>query len=182
MLALKGNHATLQSEVAAVFEAIRAERTYGYQVAQDCTVDKGHGRIEERRCWQAQVPAERFSEGGEWRDLRSVAMIKAVRDEGGEVEREVRYYISSLGVDAERMNQIIRQHWSIENSCHWILDVVFGEDESRVRVGHAAQNLALVRKFALGMLSRERSCKRGVKTKRLKATLDTEYLVKVLQN
>ena len=182
VLALKGNHATLQAEVAVVFEAIKDERTYGYEVEKDRTVDKEHGRIEERQYWRAQVPAERFSEGAAWRDLRSVAMVEAIREEGGKVERKVRYYISSLGVDAARMNQIIRQHWSIENSCHWILDVVFGEDESRVRVGNAAQNLALVRKFALGMLSRERSCKRGVKTKRLKAALEIEYLVKVLLN
>lgn len=117
-----------------------------------------------------------------WKDLRSVAMVEAIREVGEKVSHEVRYYLSSLAVNAEQLNDIIRGHWARENSCHWILDVVFREDDSRVRAGNAAQNLALVRKFALSMLSREKSCKRGVKTKRMKAALELQYLLKVLQN
>jgi len=109
-------------------------------------------------------------------------MLEATREVGDKVSREVRYYLSSLEVNAAKMNEIIRGHWSIENSCHWVLDVVFREDDSRVRVGHAAQNLALVRKLALSMLNREKSCKRGVKIKRFKAALDLQYLLKILRN
>lgn len=182
VMALKGNHAGLKREVAEVFSAVRGERTYGYQIETHQTLDKEHGRIESRRCWHVGVPAERFSEGSQWKDLRSVAMVEAEREVGSKVSREERYYLSSLEVDAARMNDLIRGHWAIENSCHWILDVVFREDACRVRAGNAAQNLALLRKFALSMLSREKSCKRGIKVKRFKAALDLEYLLKVLRN
>jgi predicted transposase YbfD/YdcC len=181
-MALKGNHLGLKREVEELFCAIKEERTYGYQIDTNRTIDKEHGRIETRTCWHVGVPAERFNEGACWRDLLSVAMVEATREIGDKVSREVRYYLSSLEVDAERMQEIIRGHWAIENSCHWILDVVFREDDSRVRVGNAAQNLALVRKLALSMLSREKSCKRGVKVKRFKAALDLQYLLKRLQN
>ena len=182
VMALKGNHLGLKKEVEALMCAIKEDRTFGYQVETNRTIDKEHGRIEERICWQVELPCERLSEGHLWKDLRSVAMIEATREVGDKVSREVRYYLSSLEVNAEKMNEIIRGHWSIENSCHWILDVVFREDDSRVRVGYAAQNLALVRKLALSMLSREKSCRRGVKIKRFKAALDLQYLLKILRN
>jgi predicted transposase YbfD/YdcC len=181
VLALKGNHALLKREVAGLFSAIKGGRAYGYQVETDRTIDKEHGRIEQRTCWQVGIPPERFSEGSLWEGLRSVVMVEAIREAGAGVSHEVRYYLSSLAVNAVRMNEIIRGHWAIENSCHWLLDVVFREDDSRVRAGNAAQNLTLVRKIALSMLSRERSCKRGVKVKRFKAALDLQYLLKVLQ-
>jgi predicted transposase YbfD/YdcC len=182
VMALKGNHSRLKKEVEELFCAIKEERTHGYQIETSQTIDKEHGRIEQRTCWQVGVVAERFSEGHQWKDLRSVAMVEAIREVGEEVSHEVRYYLSSLEVAADKMNEVIRGHWAIENSCHWLLDVVFREDDSRVRVGNAAQNLALVRKIALSMLSREKSCKRGVKVKRFKAALDLQYLLKVLRN
>lgn len=182
VLALKGNHAGLQQEVAELFGAIREERTAGYTIDTARTIDKAHGRLEERTCWHVGVAPERFREGELWQDLRSVAMVEAEREVEGRVSREVRYYLSSLAVNAKQMQEIVRGHWAIENSCHWLLDVVFGEDNCRVRVGHAAQNLALVRKLALSMLSREKSCKRGVKVKRFKAALDLQYLLKILRN
>jgi predicted transposase YbfD/YdcC len=111
----------------------------------------------------------------EWRDLRSLAMCESKRELKGEVSVETRYYLSSLSVDVKRMSDAIRGHWSIENSFHWILDVVFKEDECRVRVGEGAENLAIVRRLALS-LQQEKSVKRGVKTKRLKAALDEAYL------
>ena len=182
VMALKGNHAGLKQEVEELFCAIKEDRTYGYQIETDRTIDKEHGRIESRSCWQVEVMAERFSQGELWKDLRSVALVEAEREVDGRVSHEVRYYLSSLEVNAAKMQEIIRGHWAIENSCHWILDVVFREDDCRVRVGNAAQNLALVRKLALSMLSREKSCKRGVKVKRFKAALDLQYLLKILQN
>ena len=182
VLALKGNHAGLKKEVAALFCAITEERTSGYQVETSTIIEKDHGRIETRTCWHVGILPERFSEGPLWKDLRSVALIETTREVAAQVSHEVRYYLSSLAVNAEQMQEIIRGHWSIENSCHWLLDVVFGEDDSRVRAGNAAQNLALVRKLALSMLSKEKSCKRGIKVKRFKAALDLEYLLKILQN
>ncbi|MGH9944629.1 MAG: ISAs1 family transposase [Pyrinomonadaceae bacterium] len=181
VMAVKGKHKRRQEEVASLLAAVREDRTYGYKIETTRSIDKGDGRIEERTCWHVCAPPERFSEGCQWKDLKSVAMIETRREEGEKVSRKVRYYLSSLEVDAEQMNEVIRTHWTIENSCHWVLDVVFREDDSRVRVGHAAQNLALVRRVALSRLSREKSCKRGVKTKRMKAALELQYLLKVLQ-
>lgn len=182
VMALKGNHSRLKQEVAELCGAIKEGRTHGYQLETSQTIDKEHGRIEQRTCWHVGVVPERFTEGADWKDLRSVAMVKAMREVGDKVSEEVRYYLSSLAVNALKMNDIVRGHWAIENSCHWILDVVFREDQSRVRVGNAAQNLALVRKLALSMLSREKSCKRGIKVKRFKAALDLQYLLKILRN
>jgi predicted transposase YbfD/YdcC len=93
---------------------------------------------------------------------------------------EQRYYLSSLSVDVKRLSEAIRGHWSIENSFHWILDVVMKEDDCRVREGEAAENLAIVRRLALNLLQQEKTLKRGVKTKRLKAALDDTYLLKIL--
>jgi predicted transposase YbfD/YdcC len=106
-------------------------------------------------------------------------MVETTREVGGTTSTEGRYYLSSLPVDVERFPEAVRGHWGIEKSCHWILDVVFGEDDSRVRVGSAAQNLALIRRVALNLLQQEKTLKRGVKPKRLKAALDDRSLLKI---
>ena len=107
-------------------------------------------------------------------------MCEAKREVKGQTSVEQRYYISSLGVDVKRLREAIRGHWSIENSFHWVLDVVMREDDSRVREGEAAENLAIIRRLALNLLQQEKTLKRGVKTKRLKAALDESYLLKIL--
>jgi predicted transposase YbfD/YdcC len=116
----------------------------------------------------------------QWADLRSPGMCEAKRESDGKASVEQRYYVSSLSVDVRRMSEAIRGHRSIENSPHWVLDVVFREDYSRVRVGEASENLASVRRIALNLLQQEKAFKRGVKTKRLKAALDESYLLKIL--
>ena len=179
VLALKGNQGTLYTEVESLFDAIINERTFGYEISQHETVDGEHGRIETRRYWQVNAPdyvKEKFA----WPGLMSVGMCEAKREVNGQTSQEKRYYLSSLGVDAERFAEAARGHWSIENSLHWILDVVFREDDSRVRVGHAAENFGLLRRMAVNLLQQEKALKRGVKTKRLKAALDDRYLLKVL--
>lgn len=94
---------------------------------------------------------------------------------------ELRYYLSSLPANAKRAAKAVREHWGVENSLHWILDVAFHEDDSRVRVGNATENLALVRKITHNLLQQEKTCKRGVKTKRFLAALDETYLLKILR-
>ena len=93
---------------------------------------------------------------------------------------ESRYYISSLPGDAKQLLRAVREHWGIENSLHWVLDIAFREDESRVRKGHGPENLATMRHMALNVLRRETSSKGGVKTRRLRAGWDEAYLLKVL--
>lgn len=180
VLALKGNHHTLHEQVESFFQAVRGQRTSGFTLATHRTIDKEHGRIEERRYWQVNAPDYLYG-FAQWADLQSIGMVEAIRDVQGHSTTERRYYLSSMPVEVEQFSKAVRGHWAIENSCHWVLDVVFGEDDSRVRVGHAAENFALVRRMANNLLQQERTLTRGVKTKRLKAALDERYLLKVLQ-
>jgi predicted transposase YbfD/YdcC len=179
VLALKGNHPNLQQEVEIFFDAIVNERTFGYEISRYETVEGDHGRIETRKYWQVNAP-DYVKEKADWPGLASLGMCEATREMNGQTSAEKRYYLCSLGVEAKRFAAAVRGHWSIENSLHWILDVVFREDDSRVRVGHAAENFGLLRRMAVNLLQQEKTLKRGVKTKRLKAALDERYLLKVL--
>ena len=179
VLALKSNHAALHKEVQEFFKAVKADRTYGLQISTHQTVDGEHGRIETRTYVHVNAP-DHLSGYGDWQDLVSLGMVEASREVNGETSKEERCYLSSLKVEAKRLAEAVRGHWAIENSQHWVLDVAFREDDSRVRVGHAAENFALIRRVALNLLQQEKTLKRGVKTKRLKAALDERYLLKIL--
>jgi predicted transposase YbfD/YdcC len=146
-------------------------RAHFFEVQEHQTVDGEHGRIAERRYCQVNVPLD-LPGRQEWRDLTSLAMCESKREVKGEVSVKKRYYLSRLPVDVKRMSEASRGHWSIEHGFHWILDVVFREDDCRVRVAEGSENLAIVRRLALNLLQQEKSVKRGVKSKRLKAALD----------
>ncbi len=129
---------------------------------------------------QVNTP-EDLTAPGQWANLASVGLCEAVREVESRASTHRRYYLSSLPVAAEQFAGAVRGHWAVENSCHWVLDVAFGEDGSRVRAAHAAENLALLRRLVNNLLQHERSVKRGVKAKRLKAALDENYLLRVLR-
>src|SRR5262249_53931240 len=144
VVALKGNHEKLQEAVAELCEAVEQDRTINVPFDTYQTVEKDHGRIETRR--YLSVAAQDWLPGKEqWRDLTSVGMVVATRDINGVETTAVRYDLSSLEVCATTLAKAVRGHWGVENSCHWVLDVVFREDDSRVRTGYAAENLGLVR-------------------------------------
>ena len=118
--------------------------------------------------------------GEEW-GLGCVAKITSIRKTKTHVSHETRYYISSLtNASSKDMLSIIRAHWKIENSLHWVLDIAYREDESRIRMGYAQQNFALMRKITFNLLKQEQTVKAGVKAKRLNAGWDHDYLLGVL--
>jgi predicted transposase YbfD/YdcC len=180
VLSLKGNQGILHEEVAEYFAW--AEKINFKDVEYDyCrTLEKDHGRIEERRCWVTE-DTDWFTEKAEWAGLRSFIMIEAARKVLGQATTvERRYFISSLAADAKQALRAVRGHWQVENSLHWVLDVAFREDACRTRTGYAPENLATLRHIAVNLLKQERSCKLGIKSKRLKAGWDESYMLKVL--
>lgn len=188
VLALKDNQPNLRAEVEGIFEAELAERKKEDQAnapraakAADFveTIENGHGRRETRRVYSLAAP-EFLRKKEEWRDLNSLIMVEAIREVNDQVSAERRYYISSLAANAQLAAETVRTHWSIENSLHWTLDVAFREDDLRVRVGNAPENLALVRRLTHNLLQQEKSLKRGIKTKRRRAGWDRSYLLKIL--
>jgi predicted transposase YbfD/YdcC len=179
VLALKEDQGQLYQEVKELFEDEDLVRVQGDFHE---TVNKGHGRLEHRQCWSIaeQGCISYLNSRGEWQGLQSVAKVTGERGMGDKVSAESRYYISSLPGDAQQLLWAVREHWGIENRVHWVLDIAFREDESRVRKGHGQQNLATMRQMALNLLRQETTSKGGVKAKRLRAGWDEDYLIKVL--
>jgi predicted transposase YbfD/YdcC len=184
VLALKENQPTLWAAVDTAFREGQAGGFAPGTAQYRRTVEKNHGRIEGRQVWAVEDPVlvAYLDPTGAWPRLRSVAMVIAERRIGAEVSRETRYYLSSLPGDATRVGDAVRGHWGIENRLHWVLDIAFREDESRVRQGHADQNFALLRRLALNLLRQDPSATMGTKAKRLKAGWDDAYLLKILQS
>lgn len=179
VLALKANQGNLFKDVQQIFAHAESTQFAGVQFDFHETIDKAHGRVEIRRCWTMQQ-VEFLVDAEKWVKLTSIGMIQSERHINGKVERETRYYISSLSSDAARLSQAVRSHWQVENSLHWVLDIAFVEDACRIRKDYAPENLAVVRHIALNLLSQETTLKVGMKNKRLRAGWDEDYLLKVL--
>lgn len=182
VLALKENQGKLYHETRDLFEtALQTDfRHIPGQAHQ--TFDKNHGRLEHRRCWTINHPdfIAYLNPDQRWPQLRSVVMIEAERICQSKTTVERRFFISSLAGDPQQLLSAVRQHWGIENKLHWVLDVAFGEDQSRIRIGSAAENMSLLRHIALNLLKQETSDRRGIQTKRLRAAWDNAYLEKIL--
>ena len=184
VMALKGNQAQLHDDVEEMFSSER-ERVFVHLPVDDHqTVAKDGGRIEICRCWAAAAAEspDYVSPDEEWTQLQSLIMVEYERRLPDHSSCETRYFISSLPPDARQLLAVTRGHWSLENSAHWLLDIAFGEDDTRIRQGHAQHNLEIVRRLALDLLRKEKSAKVGIAARRKLAGWDLEYLLKALQN
>lgn len=173
VLALKANQEELFELVQDSFTIMAGPD------ARATTVEKNHGRMEWRVCETISDPAviTWLDPDGRWAGLRSIARVTATRQvTGQEPTTAVRYYISSLPGDAHEIGRAVRSHWEVENGLHWVLDMGFREDESRVRMGAAQENLTVVRKLALALIQHDPTRKTGVAASRKKAGWDTTYL------
>lgn len=190
VLALKGNQETVHDEVQSFLDDTitqsQVKRPAGAQrskavvgLAHLQTVDNDHGRLETRRYYQSGE-LEWFADRNKWEGLRSVGVVESIREIEGKRTVERRYYLSSLPVNIELFARAVRGHWGVENKLHWVMDVVFREDQSRARTGFAGENLATLRRLALNLLRQEKTKKRGIKGKQLNASWDHAYLLKLL--
>jgi predicted transposase YbfD/YdcC/predicted DNA-binding protein (UPF0251 family) len=179
VLAVKKNQPTLYDGVSWFFLSKREEDFAGVRVSRHETYEKGHGREETRSYYVCSVPRD-LPDRKRWPKLAAVGWTinDTVRD--GKRCYEMRYYILSRKLSAKEFAAAVRGHWSIENSLHWQLDVTFGEDQSRVRKGHADANFSILRRTALSLLKNNKMLKVGVKNKRLNAGWDDDYLQQVL--
>jgi predicted transposase YbfD/YdcC len=181
VLALKDNHKTLAEDVKLIFE--EPDKMAKLNIACDYakTIDKDHGRIEIRECYTTS-DIDWLSGKEEWKALQSIIMIRSSRTLANETSVENRFYISSLKADAHTLARVIREHWRIENSLHWVLDIAFREDECRIRKDHAPENFNTLRHLAVNLLKQDKSVKVGINAKRKMAGWDNNYLIKILSS
>ena len=180
VLALKGNQGQLHQAVKQWFEEAERQGGLGLEHQFTETLESGHNRTEHRQLWAVPItqlpPLPRQSQ---WVGLTTVVMVRRTRHLWNKTTTEIHFYLSSLTPDAVRHAQVIRSHWSVENSLHWVLDVTFNEDASRIRRGYASQNMALLRRLSVSLLKREPS-KMSLAMKRYTAALDNDFLLKIL--
>jgi len=182
VLTVKDNQPHLHEDIAFFFELAHKNDFQKVDHTYDRTVNKGHGRLEIRQCWaiSGEDSLQFLRDHDQWEGLQTIAMVHSQRQVNGKTTAETRYYISSLANNAKKILHAARGHWGVENSLHWVLDVAMGEDDSRIRKDNGPESMAVLRRIALNLLKQEKTLKRGIAGKRLKAALSPDYLLKVL--
>lgn len=176
LLSLKGNQGTLHQDVKLFFESANTCPPVGHT-----QYDGGHGRIETRIVRATSNIDWLKKDHPHWAKLTSIIAVTAIRECKDKTTEETRYFISSIdATNPERLGQIVRAHWGIENNLHWVLDHAFREDDQRMRSGNSDANMAIVRHIALNLVKTEKTVKLGVKNKRLNAGWDEHYLLKIV--
>ena len=173
MLALKKNQPNLYNVVVDFFKA--AEQSDSFTTDTFESVEKGHGRIEQRICTCIDVAGqlEHLAQG--WKDVVTVVKIHSVREVKGKVQEQTKYFISSLPCNARQIARAVRTHWSIENSLHWRLDMTFGEDASRIHKDNALENMAILRRIAFSLAKARTPKKMTVKRARFRMALNWNF-------
>lgn len=180
-LAVKGNQPTLFAGIDNFFSPLFDNNFEGQAVRRDVNHETTHGREVYQYCFICPVP-KNLPDAARWKNLKAIGAVVTITIRNGKESTEIRYYILSRYLSGTMFANGVRKHWSVENNLHWQLDVSFGEDQSRIRKGHADQNFSILRRTALSMLKNESTTKLGIKNKRLKAGWDDDYLLKVLIN
>ena len=175
VLALKGNQGALREDVELFAAEQKANGFKDTAVSQHETVDGDHGRIETRK-YTAPHDISRLRERHDWVGLNAIVMAESTRETGSKIETETRFYIASLTDTAERIASAVRGHWAVENSLHWVMDMVFRDDDCRVREGHAAANFVTLKHMAHN-LARRAPGKMSIRARRKAAAWDDEYLL-----
>jgi predicted transposase YbfD/YdcC len=184
LFAVKENQGRLFEDIRSLFDVDIAQGIEHAPYKHTKTMNKGHGRIETRECWvtDKEEYLSLIRKRQQWKGLKSIIRIVSQRQIAEKVEVQTRYFISSLPADAKAILKAKRSHWKIENQLHWVLDVAFREDESRVRKDHAAENLAVLRHMALNLLKNEKTAKGGIHAKHLQAGWNNDYLLAILKS
>lgn len=180
VLPVKENHPHLFADVQAMFSRFVESDLTAYAYDTFGKENQGHGRTELRTVW-VFTDLRALRDWQAWKNLQSIiVVVRECRHDNGKVSIEVSYYISSRKASAAAFYDFIRGHWGIENKCHWVLDVCFGEDDSRVREGHAPQNLSCLRRMAMAILRNSHGVKGGFATRRLIAGWNESYIETLL--
>lgn len=164
IFSLKGNQGNLHDDVKTYFNDEQVLKN----IKPHKDYDKGHGRIESRSCWATHEVSWLRERHPHWKTISSIIRIDSIRDIKGVCSSETRYYVSSLETDSAKFLASIRSHWAIENSLHWILDMSFGEDQSRIRKHNAPQVMAIIRHIALNLLQLTKNQMKRQSIKRLR--------------
>lgn len=181
LLNVKGNQERLEEDIAEEFKEAQANDFKYMEHTYFETLEKNRDRIERREYWVTN------DVGGlgtldKWPTLTAMAMCRRTRTVGGESSSETHYYITSAkDANAKKIGHSIRSHWSVENSLHWVLDIAFREDDSRIRTGYAQENMALLRKLTLNLLKNDKTKKASIKRKRLSAGWNNDYMIRLLR-
>jgi len=181
VLCVKDNQLKLRQDIEDWFVHGDQQQFNGMNMDYFEKISKTSGRVEIRRCWAIADPIAmehiRHYEG--WADLQSIIRVERETRYQQKVSHDIAYYISSLTNDAQRILEATRHHWAIENSFHWVLDVTFREDDSRIRRGDSPQNMAVLRHLALNILKQDMS-KSSIRQKRFRAGLDDSFMLQLL--
>ncbi len=181
VLPVKGNQGNLHKDLVDWFERAEAKRFSGEQYDLYETQETEHGRQDIRRYW-VLTNIDAIPALDQWASSTAIGCIESQRTNGLKTTTERRYFLMSLPLSAQRFAEVVRGHWGIENQLHWVLDVAFREDDSRVAQGYAPENLAVLRHLALNLINQEKSLKAGTRAKRMRAGWDDQYLFRVLAN
>lgn len=182
VLTVKGNQGDLHQAIQAAFTEAHDHGFADLTHDQYETIEEGHGRWERRTYWTLSDPTvlQRVDPKGRWPDLRCIGMVRAERRVQAQITVEHRLFISSTDGSAQTFGQAVRWHWGVENSVHWVLDVVWREDDSRMLVGKGPENLAVLRRIALNIVRQDQHSKKSLKMRRFRASLDADYLLQLL--